>query len=399
MAPYPAFSCPGHDQPCETRSVTKAGSPHLGRPFYVCTVSPQCKGWFQFADEPVRQPGKRVTVSIGTDVVVTVCTVCTDGGEPQEQLHVEFAYDEAVVGACRGFTGAHYDADAHGWRMPMSHREALQRRLAELQRAGTIRKLQTLQTLQTAPPSPPTASPPPQQQRQPRSPPPQQRQPRSPPPPRSPLPPPPPPLLLPPTLEAGLLPHQRVAVEFLVANSMRGLVADDMGLGKTVTAIALLAHAREWPVLVICPSSVKYNWRVELLRWLPEQLTPHQVQVVDSGKEAIATDARVLIDTYAGARIRRGRGELRGFRAVVCDESHNLKSPEAQQTKVLLPLLRRAAVALLLSGTPALSRPYELWTQASVVAPAIFPPGAAGLEAFGNTYCGGRDDYNKFSGA
>ena len=37
--------------------------------------------------------------------------------------------------------------------------------------------------------------------------------------------------------------------------------------------------------------------------------------------------------------------------------------------------------------------------QASVVAPAIFPPGAAGLEAFGNTYCGGRDDYNKFSGA
>ena len=34
-----------------------------------------------------------------------------------------------------------------------------------------------------------------------------------------------------------------------------------------------------------------------------------------------------------------------------------------------------------------------------MVAPAIFPPGASGLEDFGNTYCGGRDDYNKFSGA
>ena len=40
-------------------------------------------------------------------------------------------------------------------------------------------------------------------------------------------------------------------------------------------------------------------------------------------------------------------------------------TPTPTLTKVLLPLLRRAAVALLLSGTPALSRPYELWTQAS----------------------------------
>jgi len=60
--------------------------------------------------------------------------------------------------------------------------------------------------------------------------------------------------------------------------------------------------------------------------------------VVDSGKEAIAADARVLIDTYAGARTRGTTGELHRFRAVVCDESHNLKSPEAQQTKVPLPL-------------------------------------------------------------
>ena len=117
MASYPAFSCPGHGQPCETRSVTKAGSPHLGRPFYVCTASPQCKGWFQFADEPVRQPGKplasdplarqfppaclvtysitrralpgkRVALSIGTDVVVSACTVCTDGGETQQQVQL-----------------------------------------------------------------------------------------------------------------------------------------------------------------------------------------------------------------------------------------------------------------------------------------------------------------------
>ena len=85
MTSYPAFSCPGHGQPCEVRTVTKAGSKHLGRPFYVCTASPQCTGWFQLADEPVKQAGKRVAVSIGTDVVVSA-TVCTDGGETQQKV-------------------------------------------------------------------------------------------------------------------------------------------------------------------------------------------------------------------------------------------------------------------------------------------------------------------------
>ena len=270
MTSYPAFSCPGHGQPCAVRTVTKAGSKHLGRPFYVCTASPQCKGWFQLADEPVRQPGKRVAVSIGTDVVVSA-TVCTDGGETQQkvqttptalpdantdadanpapnpanpvpdpslnphQLHVRASsYDEAVVDACRGFAGAHYDPGSKGWRVPMRHRAALESRLAELQRAGTIRTLQTLQapmqTMQGAPPSPSTSSvagskaaaspgaaasssasalasasassaaaPPPPS---PASPSPASRPP-----------PPPPALLLPPTLEAGLLPHQRVALE------------------------------------------------------------------------------------------------------------------------------------------------------------------------------------------
>ena len=48
-----------------------------------------------------------------------------------DQLHVEFSYEEAVIDACRGFAGAHYDAGG-GWRVPMRHREALERRLAAL---------------------------------------------------------------------------------------------------------------------------------------------------------------------------------------------------------------------------------------------------------------------------
>ena len=55
-------------------------------------------------------------------------------------------------------------------------------------------------------------------------------------------------------------------------NSKSGkiLIADEMGLGKTVQAIVLAYHYRtDWPLLIVSPSSVKFNWLVELTNWLP----------------------------------------------------------------------------------------------------------------------------------
>lgn len=41
----------------------------------------------------------------------------------------------------------------------------------------------------------------------------------------------------------------------------RALLADDMGLGKTLQALAVMCHYHSnWPLLVICPSSVKLTW-------------------------------------------------------------------------------------------------------------------------------------------
>ena len=39
------------------------------------------------------------------------------------------------------------------------------------------------------------------------------------------------------------------------------LIADDMGLGKTLQAIAVMSYYRsDWPLLVVCPSSVRLTW-------------------------------------------------------------------------------------------------------------------------------------------
>ena len=41
----------------------------------------------------------------------------------------------------------------------------------------------------------------------------------------------------------------------------RALLADDMGLGKTLQALAVMSHYRNnWPLLIICPSSVRMIW-------------------------------------------------------------------------------------------------------------------------------------------
>ena len=55
------------------------------------------------------------------------------------------------------------------------------------------------------------------------------------------------------------------------------------------------------------------------------------------------------------------------YGCIICDESHYLKSLTAKRTRALLPILKRAKHCILLSGTPALSRPIELYNQISVL--------------------------------
>ena len=52
------------------------------------------------------------------------------------------------------------------------------------------------------------------------------------------------------------------------------------------------------------------------------------------------------------------------FNVVILDESHAIKSRTAQRTKLLTPILTQAKRAILLTGTPALGRPAELYVRA-----------------------------------
>jgi SNF2 family DNA or RNA helicase len=146
-----------------------------------------------------------------------------------------------------------------------------------------------------------------------------------------------------------------------------------MGLGKTIQAIGLACAFRDsWPVLVLVPAVVKLNWVVELERWLPA-LEPWRIRVVggrgdvDSWRTA---DAAFVVATYglftqesaAASALAQAQ-----FKMVIADESHYLKTHNAVRTKLVTPLLAAAQHAVLLSGTPMLARPVELYAQISAL--------------------------------
>ena len=70
-------------------------------------------------------------------------------------------------------------------------------------------------------------------------------------------------------LGGELYPFQRAGVEYAVA-AERCFIADQMGLGKTVEALATIWVKKAFPAIVVCPASVKYNWALETLKWLPD---------------------------------------------------------------------------------------------------------------------------------
>lgn len=82
---------------------------------------------------------------------------------------------------------------------------------------------------------------------------------------------------------------------------------------------------------------------------------------------------------------------LRFFNIVIIDESHYIKSHRAQRTRLLLPLLHRAKHAVLLSGTPALSRPRELFTQLNALSPKQWTD----FKTFGKRYCVDQEKSSK----
>ena len=190
---------------------------------------------------------------------------------------------------------------------------------------------------------------------------------------------------VPANIRESLFPFQEEGVKFGLARHGRVLIGDQMGLGKTVQALALMAaYESEWPALVLVPTSLRGAWESALQRWL--SLAPREVASVESGSEGYKlASARVAIVPYSLVGKLAAKMAERRYQVVVCDESHFLKDQKSQRTKSVLPLLKAARRAVCLTGTPALSRPVELFTQIHALRPNVFTK----FTEFAQRYCAG----------
>ncbi|XP_017390434.1 SWI/SNF-related matrix-associated actin-dependent regulator of chromatin subfamily A-like protein 1 [Cebus imitator] len=184
-----------------------------------------------------------------------------------------------------------------------------------------------------------------------------------------------------PKLVSNLMPFQRAGVNFAIAKGGRLLLADDMGLGKTIQAICIAAfYRKEWPLLVVVPSSVRFTWEQAFLRWLPS-LSPDCINVVVTGKDRLTAG---LVNIVSFDLLSKLEKQLKiPFKVVIIDESHFLKNSRTARCRAAMPVLKVAKRVILLSGTPATSRPAELYTQIIAVKPTFFPQ----FHAFGLRYC------------
>ncbi|XP_013763753.1 SWI/SNF-related matrix-associated actin-dependent regulator of chromatin subfamily A-like protein 1 [Pundamilia nyererei] len=119
-------------------------------------------------------------------------------------------------------------------------------------------------------------------------------------------------------------------------------------------------------------------------RWLPS-LTPDSINVVVKAKDSLRSG---LINIISYDLLSRMDKQQPGnpFNVLIMDESHFLKNMKTARCKAALPLLKVAKRVILLSGTPAMSRPAELYTQILAVRPTLFPR----FHEFGIRYCDAR---------
>jgi SWI/SNF-related matrix-associated actin-dependent regulator 1 of chromatin subfamily A len=171
-----------------------------------------------------------------------------------------------------------------------------------------------------------------------------------------------------PGLGGKLRPFQAAGVKYM-ADKKRVICGDQMGLGKTIEALATVQYLGTYPALVVCPASVKLNWRNDARFWLPGK----SVRVIDATTKRLPR-ADVVIINYDILSRWEARLTAAPPSALILDESHYIKNGKAQRskaTKLVAKAIREAhgdkAVLLALTGTAIMNRVMELPSQLDAI--------------------------------
>jgi SNF2 family DNA or RNA helicase len=213
-------------------------------------------------------------------------------------------------------------------------------------------------------------------------------------------------------LPAGLKPYswQALGAE-LIATLGNPIIVDDPGTGKTITAILGLVErasrtlAPLTPVLIVCPASVVDAWVEAWETW-----APHVRAVAWRGDRRrrlrLIGRADVYVASWDMARADAGPSTQGRHRplimlspgAVVLDEAHYAKNPQAARTKAVRRLAKiahdRTGTVIPMTGTPIGTHAGDFWPIVDLAEPGAWPS----KDRWVNRYCQvSKDDYDRES--
>ena len=185
------------------------------------------------------------------------------------------------------------------------------------------------------------------------------------------------------------LPHQKIAIEKLLAND-RFILADDMGLGKTTSTIIASLESQSKKILIICPASLKINWQREI-----EIYSNKKTLIVEGGKWGSTFDFYIINYDIIKNYHTIGEPEIgeekntqisdTKFDLAIVDEAHYISNTTAQRTKLINDILSRIPKVWLLTGAPMTSRPINYFNLLKIVNSNV----TLDWSAYVRRYCGG----------
>lgn len=192
----------------------------------------------------------------------------------------------------------------------------------------------------------------------------------------------------------------------------RFINGDEQGLGKTIQTITTIATwnsigENPFPALIICPASLKENWKREI-----ENFTDHKAMILHDKvrnnwpKYYELGLAQFFIVNYESLkkffvlRWPTGKKVIKStdiemtnfvdlFKTIVIDEAHRVKDTTTNQTKLCLRIAHKKENVILLTGTPVVNKPIDLWPQICIM--GQYAPIAKTLKEFKDQFCDGAN--------
>jgi SWI/SNF-related matrix-associated actin-dependent regulator of chromatin subfamily A-like protein 1 len=213
------------------------------------------------------------------------------------------------------------------------------------------------------------------------------------------------------------IPLKRSLFPFQANGVAQGLVykkfinGDQPGLGKTSQAIATVVAAHvlngdSYPVIVICPTTLKENWKREWDIVAGEKAMILSDKVKNTWHQYYkAGHYKVFIVNYESQKkyfvqainkpkdkpLRLNHIEFKEsstlFNTVICDELHRCKDGSTQQAKFVMGLTRNKNYVIGLTGTPVVNKPKDLIAQLHIIGRLN---DLGGYKTFMDRYCGGN---------